>query len=60
MSLGCYWSSLVAHFAAPAHIQRGTHFKAETQPEAGEKQTFEEAVRSCGLTPEQQSYLLNL
>ena len=58
--LGAQLESLVVHFAAPALIQRGTLFKAETQPEAGEKQTFEEAVRSCGLTPEQQSYLLNL
>jgi hypothetical protein len=58
--LGIQLESLVMHFAAPALIQRGTLFKAETRPEAGEKQTFEEAVRSCGLTPEQQSYLLNL
>ena len=59
-ALGAPLESLIAHFAAPALIQRGTLFKADTQPEAGEKQTFEEAVRSCGLTPEQQSHLLNL
>jgi hypothetical protein len=58
--LGVRLENLVAHFAAPAYLQSSAHFKAETKPEAGEKQTFEEAVRSCGLTPEQQNSLLNL
>jgi hypothetical protein len=58
--LGVQLEIVAAHFAAPAYIQTGTHFKAETKPEIAEKQTFEEAVRSCGLTPEQQSHLLNL
>ena len=58
--LGVLLEHIVAHFAAPAYIQRSAYFKAETKPEAGEKQTFEEAVRSCGLTPEQQNSLLNL
>jgi hypothetical protein len=58
--LGVLREQIVAHFAAPAYIQRSAYFKAETKPEAGEKQTFEEAVRSCGLTPEQQNSLLNL
>jgi hypothetical protein len=58
--LGVLLENIVAHFAAPAYIQSSAHFKAETKPEAGEKQTFEEAVRSCGLTPEQQNFLLNL
>lgn len=58
--LGVQLEHIVAHFAAPAYIQRSAYFKAETTPEAGEKQTFEEAVRSCGLTPEQQNSLLNL
>ncbi len=58
--LGVLLEIVVAHFAAPAYIQSSAHFKAETKPEAGEKQTFEEAVRSCGLTPEQQNSLLNL
>jgi hypothetical protein len=58
--LGVLLEDIVAHFAAPAYIPRSTHFKAGTQPEAGEKQTFEEAVRSCGLTPEQQNSLLHL
>jgi hypothetical protein len=58
--LGVLLETVVAHFAAPAYVPRGAHFKADTKPEAGEKQTFEEAVRSCGLTPEQQTSLLNL
>jgi hypothetical protein len=58
--LGVLREHIVAHFAAPAYIQSSAHFKADTKPEAGEKQTFEEAVRSCGLTPEQQHFLLNL
>jgi hypothetical protein len=58
--LGVLREHIVAHFAAPAYIQSSAYFKAETKPEAGEKQTFEEAVRSCGLTPEQQNSLLNL
>jgi hypothetical protein len=58
--LGVRLENIVAYFAAPAYIQSSAHFKAETKPEAGEKQTFEQAVRSCGLTPEQQNSLLNL
>jgi hypothetical protein len=58
--LGVRLENIVAHFAAPAYIQSSAQFKAETKPEAGEKQTFEEAVRSCGLTPEQQHSLLHL
>lgn len=58
--LGVLLETVMAHFAAPAYVPRGAHFKADTKPEAGEKQTFEEAVRSCGLTPEQQKALLNL
>jgi hypothetical protein len=58
--LGVLLETVVAHFAAPAYVPRSAHFKADTKPEAGEKQTFEEAVRSCRLTPEQQNSLLNL
>ena len=58
--LGVRLEDMVAHFAAPAYIPSRAHFKAGTQPEAGGKQTFEEAVRSCGLTPAQQHSLLHL
>jgi hypothetical protein len=58
--LGVLRETIVAHFAAPAFIPSSAHFKADTKPEAGEKQTFEDAVRSCGLTPAQQTALLQL
>jgi hypothetical protein len=58
--LGAPLDVVVAHFAGPAQIQPGVHFKADEKPEAGAKQTFEEAVRSSGLTAEQQAYLLGL
>jgi hypothetical protein len=58
--LGVLLETVVAHFAAPAYVPSRAHFKADTKPEAGKKQTFEEAVRSCGLTPAQQHALLNL
>jgi hypothetical protein len=51
---------VTAHFAAQSEIQPRTYFKADQKPAAGAKQTFEEAVRSSGLTPEQEKYLLSL
>jgi hypothetical protein len=58
--LGASLDVVVAHFAGQAQIQSGVHFKADGKPDAGAKQTFEEAVRSSGLTAEQQAYLLGL
>jgi hypothetical protein len=58
--LGASLDVVVAHFAGQAQIQPGVHFKADEKPEAGAKQTFEEAVRRSGLTAEQQAYLLGL
>jgi hypothetical protein len=51
---------VLAHFARPAEIQSAVHYKADEKPVAGKKQSFEEAVRSSGLTPEQQAFLLGL
>lgn len=54
---------IVAHFAAPPEIRGGRggmHFKADTKPQVGAKQAFRDAVQNCGLTPEQQDYLLSL
>lgn len=52
---------IVAHFAAQPQVQaRAQYFKANQKPEVGGKQTFEEAVLSSGLTPDQQCYLLGL
>lgn len=47
-----------AHLAAPAQIHSQTRFKSDVMPAAGRKITFEEAVRSSGLTTEQQARLL--
>jgi hypothetical protein len=58
--LGAPLDVVVAHFAGPAQIQPGVHFKADEKPSAGAKQAFEAAVRSSGLTAEQQAYLLGL
>lgn len=52
---------VVAHFAAQPQVQaRSQYYKADQKPEAGDQQTFEEAVRSSNLTPDQQRYLLSL
>ena len=51
---------VIAHFAAQPQVEPRVRFKAEQKPEAGEQQTFEEAVRTSGLTEEQQRYLMSL
>lgn len=48
------------HFAAPGQVHSRTLFKSDVTPAAGRKLTFEEAVRTSGLTPEQQARLLAL
>jgi hypothetical protein len=53
-------SVMATHCMGPMEIQAGIHFKANEKPTVGPKQTFEEAVRSSGLTPEQEKYLLSL
>jgi hypothetical protein len=51
---------VIAHFAASQPAPARQFFKAESKPSAGGQQTFEEAVRSCGLTEAQQQALLEL
>jgi len=51
---------VIAHFAGRSEMAVHTHYKAEQKPEIGRKQSFEEAIRSSGLTPEQQAFLLSL
>ncbi len=53
---------LVAHFAAGAARQAGVrkYYKADEKPDASARQSFADAVRSSGLTPEQQERLLSL
>lgn len=51
---------LVAHFARPIQVAVRAHYKAEKKPASGQKQSFEDAVRSSGLKPERQKFLLGL
>jgi hypothetical protein len=51
---------VVAHFGARSEIRPGQFYKADGKPAAAAKQTFEEAVRTSGLTEEQQRYLMSL
>lgn len=54
-------SNLTAHLAAIADVrlaQASQFYMAEGKPSATRRQTFEEAVRTSGLTAEQQSRLL--
>ncbi len=51
---------VVAHFAAHQAAPAGQFFKAEGKPSTGAQQTFEEAVRSSGLSEAQQRSLLEL
>lgn len=51
---------VIAHFEGPPVLARGQHFKSDAKPALSARETFEEAVRNSGLSPEQQSYLLKL
>ena len=51
---------VAAHFAGQSTVGAQVHFKADQKPEVSKKQTFEEAVRSSGLTDQQQNYLRSL
>jgi hypothetical protein len=51
---------VVAHFAANQPVPTGQFFKADGKPSTGAQQTFEDAVRSSGLSEGQQLFLLGL
>jgi len=51
---------VVAHFAARQAAPAGQFFKAEGKPSTGAQQSFEEAVKSSGLSEDQQRFLLRL
>ncbi len=52
---------VIAHFVATGgSIAARQFYKADDKPIHGKRQTFEEAVKSSGLTPEQQQRLLSL
>lgn len=54
--------ALVVHLAAPVGTvsPKGQFYKAENKPDHDQRQSFEDAVKSSGLTDEQQRYLLSL
>lgn len=58
--LGASVDSVVAHFSAPANMAAPQFLKAEGKPEPAKQQSFEDAVRASGLTPEQEQRLLEL
>lgn len=51
---------VVAHFGARPEVRPGQYYKAEGKPAAGVRQSFQEAVRTSGLSDEQQQYLMSL
>jgi hypothetical protein len=51
---------VAAHFSGRSTLGVQVHFKADQKPQVTTKQTFEEAVRSSGLTEKQQTYLRSL
>lgn len=51
---------LETFFGGKAPQLVGQHFKAEVKPSVGDQQSFEDAVKTSGLTVEQQQFLTNL
>ena len=51
---------VVAHFAAQQSAPAGQFFKADGKPSTGAQQSFEDAVKSSGLSEDQQRVLLGL
>ncbi|MFZ1701034.1 MAG: hypothetical protein WBO10_04020 [Pyrinomonadaceae bacterium] len=51
---------VAAHYARAPEVRARSYFKAESKPEAGAAQSFEEAVQTSGLTSQQQEFLLGL
>jgi hypothetical protein len=57
---GISLAAAIAHLSAPPAMFAAAHYKAEEKPAVGNKQTFEEAVRTSGLTAKQKAFLLGL
>jgi hypothetical protein len=51
---------VVAHFGARSEVRAGQFYRANEKPTSASKQSFEEAVKTSGLTEEQQRYLLSI
>ena len=56
------FTAIDTHFSAPGDLARASpqFYKSDEKPSHDRRQSFEDAVRSSGLTDEQQQYLLNL
>jgi hypothetical protein len=54
------FEAVLAYFSGGSVVSAPAYYRSDQKPQVGEKQSFEEAVRSSGLTSEQQSYLLSL
>lgn len=52
--------ALMAHVRSGPTVNAQQLHKSDSKPVAQERETFEEAVRSSGLTPEQQRHLLDM
>jgi hypothetical protein len=57
---GISLAAAIAYLSVPPAMLAAAHYKAEEKPAVGNKQTFEEAVRTSGLTAEQKAFLLGL
>lgn len=58
--LGASVDDVVAHLFAPASTAAPQFLKADGKPEPADQQSFDEAVKASGLTPEQEQRLLEL
>lgn len=58
--LGISVGQLEAFFGGEAPRLAGQYFKAEVKPTVGDQQSFEDAVKTSGLTDEQQQFLRKL
>lgn len=52
--------ALMAHVRSGPTVSAQQLHKSDSKPVAGKRETFQEAVRNSGLTPEQQQHLLEL
>lgn len=60
-ALGVEFERLWSHLSCERIVaMEGQSFKADDKPLLGQKQSFEEAVRSSGLSQDQQTHLLSL
>ncbi len=53
-------SEFITYQALPPRMEPTVRYRSETKPSAGAQQSWEEAVRSSNLTPEQQAALLSM